>query len=409
VAKKNHDSPKAGQLRLAPSPVDVHVVALDANALREGGWPRPNAKLEHLGELVHLFGCHLWVPAGALEEARGRAIRTARKAANALAEARVEAQRRGLVTEVTCSPVERFVEQWDADSTAAVGSLRLIVPEHSKRTIAEIFTRAVDRVAPFIENGSGFRDTVIYLSVVDEMSRMGLESAVLVSRDEDFRGCRSPVASQTIHVMNLDATIDNFEALAKAHDEALFQQAFALLVARRQQATEAILAEAAAVEKFVAEQFEIGQSDVPTLRGVLKRPLAFRLERVGGLSLNPMLADVVDGFSVDASGTFEFQGEFQIIPYRQLEEHRLRLGEDLASHLVRQLLHEQLAQPAEQPIVVAVEPFLVGVNLKLTKTAAGFADVRLERTWHVSPFQRALLSDPAEKREARVLNELSRR
>jgi hypothetical protein len=392
VAKESQDSPKGGQLRLASPPVDAHVVALDANALREGGWPRPNAKLEHLGELVRLFGCHFWAPAGAIEEVRGRAIRTAREAIETLAAAGAEAERRGLVVKITHSAIEQVAERWDADSAGAVKALQLVVPEHSKRPIGEFFTRAVDRVAPFIENGAGFRDTVIYLSVVDEMSRMGLESAILVTRDADFKGCRSPVPTHTIRVMNLDTTIDNFEALAKANEQARFQQAFALLAERREQATEAILAEAAAVEKLVADDFEIGQSDVPTLRGLLKRPIAFHLERVASLSLNPMLADVADGTSVDASGTLEFRGEFEVLPYREREEHRLRLGEDLKSRLVRQLFVEELGQPEDQPTTIVIEPFLVGVNLKLTKTTTGFGDVRLERTWHASPLQQAILN-----------------
>jgi hypothetical protein len=66
---------------------------------------------------------------------------------------------------------------------------------------------AIHREAPFRENGSGFWDAVIYLSLADEMRRRGVTTALFVTADKDFQNCHSPVHGQETRVMTLDAAI----------------------------------------------------------------------------------------------------------------------------------------------------------------------------------------------------------
>lgn len=51
-------------------PIDPHVIALDAQALHEGGWPMPNARLRQLAELSARLGVKLWIAQGARDEVR---------------------------------------------------------------------------------------------------------------------------------------------------------------------------------------------------------------------------------------------------------------------------------------------------------------------------------------------------
>src|SRR5207245_11118420 len=61
------------------------------------------------------------------------------------------------------------------------------------------------------------------------------------------------------------------------------------------------------VERFVAEHFEVGQSDVPELPGTLTQPIAYRLRRVVALDFHS-LDDVKPGQPVKASGDRRTEG-----------------------------------------------------------------------------------------------------
>ena len=93
-------------------PIDPHVVALDAQALREGAWPNPNARLRQLAELAHRFGPHFWLIQGGLDEVRGHAERKAIEAVENLTKARDTARQRGLKAEATSTGLDDMFADW---------------------------------------------------------------------------------------------------------------------------------------------------------------------------------------------------------------------------------------------------------------------------------------------------------
>jgi len=198
------------------APIDPHVVAPDARALREGAWPRSNPQLRKLAELARLFGPHFWLMEGAVAEVRGNVERNARKATQDLAHARRAAERAGFTVAATASRLEEVLAEWDTRSATAIAAIDASIVPHTTRPVSELFNMAVARTAPFADTGAGFRDAVIYLSLVDEMHRRGFESAILVTSDTDFRGCASPITGQQSVVMSLGSAIENFEQLASA-------------------------------------------------------------------------------------------------------------------------------------------------------------------------------------------------
>src|SRR5438309_10221792 len=112
---------------------DPHVVALDAQALREGAWPRPNAKLRQLREVAAQFGPHFWVIQGAVDEVRGWRERNANEAAAELARAAKAARRSGLTANAQSSGLEEMLAVWDHDHVHAVEALSATVIPFTQR------------------------------------------------------------------------------------------------------------------------------------------------------------------------------------------------------------------------------------------------------------------------------------
>src|SRR2546423_11963502 len=94
---------------MTTKPFEPHVVTLDAQCLREGGWPHPNAKLQQLVELVKRFGIHVWIAEGAVSEVRGHRERTAREAVTRLHHAAEAVRRAGLATDISTQDVDSLM------------------------------------------------------------------------------------------------------------------------------------------------------------------------------------------------------------------------------------------------------------------------------------------------------------
>jgi len=375
----------------ADTPIDPHLIALDAQALHEGGWPAPNARLRQLAELSALLGVNLWIAQGARDEVRGA---FERKIANSIADlkASVAAARQvGLDADGNAKGTHRLLSDWDAQSERASGELRAHIIPPTKRPTDEFFAMGVKRVPPFDEKGAGFRDAVIYLSVVDEMSRMGLSEAIFVTKDKDFRGAQSPVAGQRIRTLDLTAAVQNLEGVLQRKQAALFEELAALDAKRQGLAREAVLRDAPVIDGFVAENLEIGPRDIDGLEGWLKKPISFHLKDVETVSLSPALEDIPSGEVAEVSATLEIVGEFEVVPFAELSDRRLRVGEDMTSRMRREAMIEALAPEGGRTLIQSVT-FPVSMDLRLRRTAEGYADVVPTRVTPLGPSMRGLIA-----------------
>ncbi|MBI3090007.1 MAG: DUF4935 domain-containing protein [Candidatus Tectomicrobia bacterium] len=360
---------------------DTQVVALDAQALRDGAWPNPNAKLYQLAGLAHHFNQQFWLIQGALDEVRGQDAREAKKATDELIRARDTARRKRLKAEATCTDLDGMLADWDQHSTEACRQLIATLIPYTPRPVEHFFDMGVRRVPPFKEKGDGFRDAIIYYSLVDEMARLGLSSAIFVSEDRGFLKCASPIEGQQIHVMGLDDAIEKFRAR-------LTESWIKENLARQEMARKAIRLAAPDIEAFISENLDIGQTDLPGLGGQLKKPLSYRFADVDHLTLAPWYRDVPPGNEIQASGLIELDGEFEIIPFSNMGETRVSLGEDLEvkKRFLAVLGGELIMQTSK---IVTVQ-FWVSADLSLKRTAEGYADVTVSRISHASLDARAL-------------------
>lgn len=382
----------------ADAVIDPHVIALDAQALHEGGWPAPNARLRQLAELSALLGVNLWIVQGARDEVRGA---FERKIANSIADLKTavaSARQIGLDADGHAKGTHRLLSDWDGHSERAGGELRAYIIPPTKRPTDEFFAMGVKRVSPFDERGAGFRDAVIYLSVVDEMSRMGLSEAIFVTKDKDFRGAQSPVAGQRIVVMDLTAAVQNLEQVLQKKKAALFKELAALDAKRQRLAREAILRDAQVIDGFLAENLEIGPRDVDGLDGWLKKPISFHLKDVEMVSLSPALEDIPSGEMAEASVTLEIVGEFEIVPFAELSDRRLRVGEDMTSRIRREAMIEALAPESGRTLIQPVT-FPVSMDLRLKRTGDGYADVVPTRVTPLAPSMRGLVASMKSRTE----------
>jgi hypothetical protein len=236
-----------------------------------------------------------------------------------------------------------------------------------------------------LQNGAGFRDAVILASLADEMRRLGLTSAILVSADSDFRAATSPVAGQDIRIMTLTGAIDNFEKLSAARRGQVFEELLAASHDREARARQAMLAERATLDAALAELLEVESSNFPELGGLLKKPLSYSIVDVLEISIKPLFEDVPTGTRVDASAALDVNGKLEILPFSASAEARLRLRQDRDDALGPYAIGGTLERWLSTPTVVE-RRFLVSVDLQLTRTADGYTDLAVNR---VRPFTAA--------------------
>jgi hypothetical protein len=374
-------------------PIEPDFIALDAQVLREATWPKPNARLQQLAELAERLGARLWLVQGGLEEVRDHARRTAEAASDGLAKAREAARRLGLKAEATSAGLDDVLVEWDRLAAATRSQLKAEIIPYTQRAVEHFFEMAVRRTPPFAENGAGFRDAVIYFSVVDEMARAGLSFGLLVTRDRDFANCKSPDAARRIQAIDLDSAIKHLEQLLQRRLASIFGALAKASAGRAAIAQDAVRKATHEIESFIERNLETRSIDVPGLGGLLQRPLSYRLADVTTLSLSPQFEDVSPSAVVQASAVLELLGEFEIIPYEEIEPPPLRVGEDLTAFLKRQALVAALGDETEsRKRSVAAKLFHVQAELRLLRTFEGYSFVDITSVRHLSSIGRSLLN-----------------
>jgi hypothetical protein len=158
-----------------------------------------------------------------------------------------------LPTEATTRPqyramVKLLKDKWGIESVPLTG-----------RPVKEVFTMAIKQSPPFKEEGAGFQDTVIYMSVIDHLREHG-GAAAYVSNDAIFKkqcerilqiaddaGVRLRLY-RTLAELNADFQSELGEEIGRAmeHD--------------RQLATDALNARLGQIEEFIIENVEIPKS-----------------------------------------------------------------------------------------------------------------------------------------------------
>ena len=167
-------------------------VYLDTNILIASNWPKLSAALENLFELAQVLAVKVLVPEAVEAELEQHWIRNLDKKYNGID--RTIKDFENYLTEAERSDIKLALP----DKEKALASYRRRVDEIKKiweleslpvttRSTTELFRMAARRDAPFKEEGAGFQDAVIYLSVIDDLARSPKRIGALVSQDSIFK------------------------------------------------------------------------------------------------------------------------------------------------------------------------------------------------------------------------------
>ncbi len=202
----------------------------DSNILRKWGWPDPSARL--LETLAKAAGIN--VASGLVDLVRRELtegwIRDTVRARISLAEKAREYSRRvqGLseVPEVPRLPPIEQMREHLANVTATFAALFRIVPT-SKQPVEYYMNLAMSRGGAFVEGGRGFNDTVILVSIVEDMAAHGIASAILVSEDGGYQneGMKQVTGTKLLRVIRtLDELDDILDRLISDKVHAYLQE-----------------------------------------------------------------------------------------------------------------------------------------------------------------------------------------
>ena len=202
---------------------DFKRLYLDATVLRKSNWPHISAELSFLLESARNFGFGVLIPEAVEIEREAQWLRDLVAATQKLDSA---ADKLSMSLEaVSAARVEIGVRNVDAlrtafraQSDAAKATHRIRTAAITTRPISEFLRLAVERTPPFQIAGdkvTGFQDTVILLSIIDEAKAAGVDHCGIVSDDDVFSKVRHLTEREGISLRHFRTTHDVWKLLAE--------------------------------------------------------------------------------------------------------------------------------------------------------------------------------------------------
>lgn len=187
----------------------------DTQPLRASAWPRLRAGAVTIITLARENNISVCLPEPVEAELRAQFTRAFTEADQKISQAlrdmesvfrRVDAQ----PEETTRRPtVEAALAAYDRAVNTIRGAHGLVQIGRSARVLDEYFDLAISQTAPFDVQGRGFKDTVILMSVIDDVLRRR-RPGLLVTSDRDFNGGEDIAArlGAQLIVRTAEASID---------------------------------------------------------------------------------------------------------------------------------------------------------------------------------------------------------
>jgi len=241
-------------------------VYLDTNILIASNWPKLSAALENLFELAQVLAVKVLVPEAVQAELEQHWIRNLDKKYNGID--RTIKDFENYLTEAERSDIKLVLP----DKEKALTSYRCRVGEIKKiwelesipvttRSTTELFRMAARRDAPFKEEGAGFQDAVIYLSVIDDLARSSERIGALVSQDSIFKSKKDELVASA---KSSGVALEIYHSLQDVID-ALRQRLRAEMIReweeRKRKVEIGLKNQMPQIEKFVAEKLELSYGE----------------------------------------------------------------------------------------------------------------------------------------------------
>lgn len=169
-------------------------IYFDSNAFIGAGWPTASAQLLQVINLATQLHVELRLPEPVLHELQAHWIRgvTAEWSAANKHIQELNAEARGIARYDKLGPMPSFEKLREslAGLTHKIIENFKLIPITS-RALPDIFQLAIRRQATFKDEGRGFQDAVILASIVDHLTSLDADDAVLITNDAVFK--TSPV------------------------------------------------------------------------------------------------------------------------------------------------------------------------------------------------------------------------
>ncbi len=306
----------------------------ETSELVAAGWPRISADLENVLRITASIKIPVFLPAGVEVELQQRWRRDLEEKVGAM-RSKVQALEAhfGGVQDTSISVDVPDPAKALADYRGAVDTVKrkygISTVPFTTRSAAEIFQMAADRHPPFKEGKEdvGFRDAVIFLSVLDDLLGAKGHTGALVARDQAFHDPRiiefSARAGVELQVFrSVEAVFDSLMEEAAAY----VRQNWGETAAQAQRSLETRLPD---IAKFISETLEIPEwAFVPGSR-VVAVP---RIEAVGIRDVrvpNPLEARGIERLRL--SFDVQVKVDVKIERFEPLQARRIKIGTEPTS------------------------------------------------------------------------------
>ncbi len=204
----------------------VSLIYLETSILRESEWPHVSVRLEQLLSLAKNLGVQVFLPEPVDCEREEQWLRDFSKSATEQKKVwlSIEQQLSNIGVQINSGDFPTGIQLRES-YRLSVGALKknwsIFDAPYTSRKLTDLFLLAARHQIPFGDEGRGFQDAVIYLSVVDHLAgfKEGI-SAILVSSDKGYDSISMALVAPDIKDLDLTiARLDGATEILKSHLE----------------------------------------------------------------------------------------------------------------------------------------------------------------------------------------------
>ena len=294
-------------------------IFLDANSIIEQGYGT-YAETTELLSIARAWGHQVHVPQVALEEVVAYFSRTLSEKISAVRGPIGQLSKflgRELEYPINSTDLydetRLFREQFENRLAAA----NVNIPQYPANSHEEIVNRATSRTRPFDEEGSGYRDTLLWFNILELTDELDGQ-IILVSRDNDFRGGGDSLHNHLVEDLASNGQPSDRVVLTKSVKDLMKQHIYPNV---QNAFADDPLGRLAALEIDVKETIGLGIQSSPLITDWDPRELGLSLDcestildSVEGISnLNVVGVRQVPGDKFSVNITCDFVGTFEIV------------------------------------------------------------------------------------------------
>jgi len=332
----------------------------DTSILVSSNWPRISAGLERIFELCHLLRVDLVLPKPVEDELEVYWLETFRDKCRKTYNANEDVKKYvGEILEdewaLNLPSEEIAMDGYRKLMQEVVAKWKIASVPLTARNIDEVFKFAVQHHAPFAKEDKGFKDAIIYLSVIDHLAETPSVAGAFVSADKIFRDSRVGELAKSTGVSlptysNTDELYNELMSWLEGAMKAEWEK-------DKQQAEEAMKQRIEDIEKFLLETLEFSENEI----GLGRRLVVVQGLKVKGIRnvKTPPLTERIENEPVKIS--FDTQLEVNVITERLYvapPPSRVKVGEQaqgFSGLTLSQVLSEPRQEEQVMPWIAEVE------------------------------------------------------